>query len=111
DDELRPAATQVGGGGFAGRLGIAEVDVRPAGRRGRRVRRRETEEADATAGALQHPLARGATERSPRAPLDDIRAEPGEARLRHPLTQDARAKVELVVAEGRDVEGDGVEDG
>ena len=71
----------------------------------------QAEEADLQRAERLHQVRRRAADRLAGAGVDDVRDDPFEARLPHPLDQHVVAEVELVVAERGQVEAGGVERG
>src|SRR3989442_915575 len=90
---------------------VAEDDVGARARHPRRLGRRQPEETDADAVEGQQEVGRRIAEGAPGGPVHHVGREPHEPRLGDALAQHAGAEVELVVAEGREVEADRVQRG
>ncbi len=109
DDELRPARPEPRRRLPARDARIAEDDVGARARDPRGLGRREPEEADREAVEGQEEVGPRAAEDAPRGSVHHVGRQPHELRLGHALAQHVGAEVELVVAEGREVEPDRVE--
>ena len=111
DDHLRTALPQIVAH-LAGRGDrLADLDLRPRAGALHDLGGGEPEHADPDAGQREHHLALGAAERSTVAPIEHVGGEPYELRLAHSLGQHRGAEVELVVAEGGQVQAQRVQSG
>jgi hypothetical protein len=101
----RPApGPEVGHGPARRGDGIAELDPGARARRLGGIGHGEPEEPDRDAIPLDHVRGARPTERLAGGAIQHVRGDPGEARLPHAREQRGRPEVELVVAEGGDVE-------
>ncbi len=108
-DELRPARPQPRRRLPARDARIDEDDVGARARDPRGLGRREPEEADREAIEGQEEVGPRAAEDTPGGSVHHVGRQPRELRLGHALAEHVGAEVELVVAEGREVEPDRIE--
>jgi hypothetical protein len=111
DQQLGAARLQVGRHRAGDADHLANLHVRSRVRRLLGLGRGETEHPHADPGQREEYVRLGAAERTTRAAIEDVGRDTRERRLAHALGQHGRAEVELVVAEGGQVQTDGVQSG
>ena len=111
DDDLRAALAERLAHLPGRRERLAHLDVRSRAGALHHLGGGEAEDTDPHPGQGQEDLALRPAERTAAAALQHVGREPHERRFAHPLGQHGRAEVELVIAEGGQIQAERVEPG